>query len=92
MIEPLSITAACLSIIASVSKTSTIVRGFALSYRDARRDLVGVNRELADLRMVLILFSRQPALPAMSMPMTSRECTKVHGWQQPGGVASGSLL
>src|SRR5271170_6425146 len=51
--EPLSITAACLGLIGSVTNLSIHINNFVLSVRDARRDMDAVSRELSSLSLCL---------------------------------------
>jgi len=51
--EPLSITAACLGLIGSVTNLFIHINNFVLSVRDARRDMDAVSRELSSLSLCL---------------------------------------
>jgi hypothetical protein len=55
--DPLSITVACVSLTASIGKTSLAVTTFVRAVRSARGDLDGVGRELASLTTLLELIS-----------------------------------
>lgn len=51
--EPLSITAACTTIVANVAKLIIDINTFVTSVRDARADMAAVNRELSSLSFSL---------------------------------------
>jgi hypothetical protein len=51
--DPLSITSACGSLLAAVTKLSTQITKFVSSVRDARRDIDAVSRELTSLALCL---------------------------------------
>jgi hypothetical protein len=53
--DPLSITASCLSIAGVVTKLSKDIDTFIRAYRDAREDLAGVTGQLAQLKQTLDL-------------------------------------
>lgn len=53
--DPLSISAACLTLLDAVAKTSTGITAFVKSCHDARADLADVPRELASLRYIVDL-------------------------------------
>lgn len=53
--DPLSITASCLTLLSAIGQTSITMTSFIRVCRQARTDLAGINRELADLKMVLEL-------------------------------------
>lgn len=55
--DPLSITTACVGLVASVTKVSIQINSFVRKSRDARGDLDAVSRELASLQMVLELLN-----------------------------------
>ncbi|KAF8854795.1 hypothetical protein BDZ45DRAFT_26993 [Acephala macrosclerotiorum] len=55
--DPLSITATCVGLISTITKTSLVVIGFVKDVRAARSDLDGVSRELLSLKMVLELLA-----------------------------------
>ncbi|KAF4624306.1 hypothetical protein G7Y89_g13867 [Cudoniella acicularis] len=55
--EPLSITATCLGLVSTITKTSWAVIGFVKDVRAARSDLDGVSRELLSLKTVLELLA-----------------------------------
>ncbi|PVH69029.1 hypothetical protein DL98DRAFT_186622 [Cadophora sp. DSE1049] len=55
--DPLSITVACIGLVATVTKTSLVVGGFVKDVRAARSDLDGVSRELLSLKTVLELLA-----------------------------------
>jgi Fungal N-terminal domain of STAND proteins len=51
--DPFSISAACVGVIASVTKLSTQISILVMNVRDARRDLDAVSRELSSLSLCL---------------------------------------
>jgi hypothetical protein len=55
--DPLSITASCVTLVATISKLSISINGFVREVRDARRDLDAVSRELQSLKTLLEIFS-----------------------------------
>ncbi|KAK7183323.1 hypothetical protein PSPO01_10572 [Paraphaeosphaeria sporulosa] len=55
--DPISLTAGCLALVATISKTSTIVTGFVREVREARHGLDVVSRELSSLQTVLGLLA-----------------------------------
>lgn len=55
--DPLSITATCISLASTITKTSLVVIGFVKDVRAARSDLDAVSRELQSLRIVLELLA-----------------------------------
>ncbi|KAF2677102.1 hypothetical protein K458DRAFT_410002 [Lentithecium fluviatile CBS 122367] len=55
--DPISISASCVGLAATIAKTSTAVTCFVRDVRDARRDLDGVSRELSSLKNVLDLLA-----------------------------------
>jgi len=55
--DPLSITTACVSLTATIAKTSLSVTSFVRAVRAARGDLDGVSRELASLTTILGLLT-----------------------------------
>jgi hypothetical protein len=55
--DPLSITATCLGLISTITKTSLVVVGFVKDVRAARSDLDSVSRELLSLKTVLELLA-----------------------------------
>jgi hypothetical protein len=55
--DPLSITVACVSLTASIAKTSLVVTTFVRAVRSARSDLDAVSRELASLTTLLELIA-----------------------------------
>ena len=55
--DPLSITVACVSLTASIAKTSVSVSTFVRAVRSARSDLDAVSRELASLTTLLELIA-----------------------------------
>ncbi|CAO2652988.1 Nn.00g023990.m01.CDS01 [Neocucurbitaria sp. VM-36] len=59
--DPLSITAACVSLIATITKTSISVSTFVRTVRAARSDLDAVSRELASLKTLLELIAEDAA-------------------------------
>lgn len=61
--DPLSITASCLSLVAIVAKTSLTVTKFVRDVRGARGDLDAVSRELQSLSTVLQLLADDTADP-----------------------------
>jgi hypothetical protein len=56
-IDPLSITAACITLVTTVSKVSIQINGFVQEVRDTRRDLDAVSQELISLKTVLEILS-----------------------------------
>jgi len=70
--DPLSITAACVSLTATVAKTSLAVTLFVRAMRATRSDLDGVSRELASLNTVLELLS-EDAKDIDNFPLTLRK-------------------
>jgi hypothetical protein len=61
--DPLTISAICISLIVTVSKTAIVVTGFVQDVRGARSDLDAVSRELLSLRTVLELLADDVADP-----------------------------
>jgi Fungal N-terminal domain of STAND proteins len=59
--DPLSITAACITLVTTVSKVSIQINGFVREVRDARGDLDAVSRELISLKTVLEILSEDAA-------------------------------
>jgi hypothetical protein len=55
--DPLSITVACVSLTATVAKTSVAVTTFVRAVRSARSDIDGVSRELVSLSTLLELIT-----------------------------------
>jgi hypothetical protein len=55
--DPLSITVACVSLTATVAKTSVAVTTFVRAVRSARSDLDGMSRELVSLSTLLELIT-----------------------------------
>jgi hypothetical protein len=55
--DPLSISASCVGLVATIAKTSTALTCFVRDVRDARRDLDAVSRELSSLKTVLELLA-----------------------------------
>jgi ankyrin repeat protein len=55
--DPLSITAACITLVTTVSKVSIQINGFVREVRDARGDLDAISRELISLKTVLEILS-----------------------------------
>jgi hypothetical protein len=55
--DPLSITATCIALVSTITKTSLLVGGFVKDVRAARSDLDGVSRELLSLKTVLELLA-----------------------------------
>jgi hypothetical protein len=55
--DPLSITATCIGLVSTITKTSVLVGGFVKDVRAARSDLDGVSRELTSLKTVLELLA-----------------------------------
>lgn len=51
--DPISITTSCLALISAVTEGARCITDFVVSYRDARRDLAAVSRELSELEMTL---------------------------------------
>jgi hypothetical protein len=51
--DPLSIAASCITLIAAVGNCARCITNFAVSCRDARQDLAAMSRELSDLDMTL---------------------------------------
>ncbi|KAF2824564.1 hypothetical protein CC86DRAFT_468651 [Ophiobolus disseminans] len=70
--DPLSITAACVSLTASISKTSISVTTFVRAVRAARGDLDAVSRELASLTTLLELLA-EDAKDINNFPETLRK-------------------
>lgn len=69
--DPLSITATCISLVSTITKTSLFVGGFVKDVRAARSDLDGVSRELLSLKTVLELLAEDAADSAReSFPQT----------------------
>lgn len=59
--DPLSITTGCVTLIATVGKTSLTVVNFIKKCREARADLTSVNRELSELCLVLEILREDTA-------------------------------
>ena len=55
--DPLSITATCIALVSTITKTSLLIGGFVKDVRAARSDLDGVSRELLSLKTVLELLA-----------------------------------
>ncbi len=53
--DPLSITAGCVSIIGTIAKSSMAIRDFVRDVREARRELGATTRHLAELEMTINL-------------------------------------
>lgn len=70
--DPLSITTACISLTATITKTSISVSAFVRSVRAARSDLDAVSRELASLKTLLELIA-EDAKDAETFPNTLRK-------------------
>ncbi|KAH7379605.1 hypothetical protein BKA66DRAFT_571419 [Pyrenochaeta sp. MPI-SDFR-AT-0127] len=70
--DPLSITAACFSLTATITKTSLSVSTFVRSVRAARSDLDAVSRELASLKTLLELIA-EDAEDVDTFPETLRK-------------------
>jgi hypothetical protein len=51
--EPLSIATGCITLITVVGNCTRCITNFAVSCRDARKDLAAMSRELSDLDMTL---------------------------------------
>ncbi|KID83863.1 WD40/YVTN repeat-like-containing domain protein [Metarhizium guizhouense ARSEF 977] len=61
--DPLSITATCIGLVATVSKVSIQISGFVREVRDARGDLDAVSRELTSLKSVLEILAKDAENP-----------------------------
>jgi hypothetical protein len=72
MMDPVSITVACVSLTASIAKTSAAVTTFVHTIRSARSDLDGVSRELASLKTLLELII-EDAKDVKAFPDTLRK-------------------
>ena len=59
--DPLSITTSSLALISVVAKTSIAITTFIRECREARGDLISVNRELSELKIVLELLQEDTA-------------------------------
>jgi uncharacterized protein YoxC len=70
--DPVSISVACVSLTASIAKTSVAVTRFVHSIRSARSDLDGVSRELASLKTLLELIT-EDAKDVETFPETLRK-------------------
>jgi hypothetical protein len=69
--DPLSISATCISLVGTIVKTSIVVTGFVRDVRAARSDLDAVSRELLSLKTVLELLADDVADPTSeSFPET----------------------
>jgi hypothetical protein len=55
--DPISISASCVGLVATIAKTSIAVTSFVRDVRDARRDLDAVSRELSSLTTILELLA-----------------------------------
>lgn len=55
--DPLSITASCVTLVTTITKLSVLINGFVREVRDARRDLDAVSRELLSLQPLLEILS-----------------------------------
>jgi hypothetical protein len=55
--DPLTITATCIGLVSTITKTSLLVVGFVKDVRSARSDLDSVLRELQSLKTVLELLT-----------------------------------
>lgn len=69
VMDPLSITTACITLLGAIGKTTQAVTHFVRTCREARGDLAAVSRELSDLRIVLDLFIEDSVTKA-SLPAT----------------------
>jgi hypothetical protein len=69
--DPISITAACVSLTGSIAKTSIAVTTFVRAVRSARSDLDAVSRELASLTTLLELIA-EDAKDVKAFPDTLR--------------------
>lgn len=67
--DPLSITTACISLTATITKTSITVSTFVRAVRSARGDLDGISRELGSLKTLLELLA-EDAQDADNFPET----------------------
>jgi hypothetical protein len=70
--DPLSITAACVSLTSTIAKTSLSITVFVRAVRAARSDLDGVSRELASLTTILELLA-EDAKDTENFPDTLRK-------------------
>ncbi|KAF1843524.1 uncharacterized protein K460DRAFT_146662 [Cucurbitaria berberidis CBS 394.84] len=70
--DPLSITAACMALTATITKTSISVTNFVRSVRAARSDLDAISRELASLKTLLELIA-EDAEDINTFPETLRK-------------------
>ena len=57
--DPLSIAAACLSIIGAIDKASTAITGFVRTFRKTRQDLTTISKQLTELAMILDLLREE---------------------------------
>lgn len=62
LMDPLSITTACIGLIGTVTKTTVAVTTFTRDCREARSDLASINGELSQLQLVLELLRDDTAV------------------------------
>jgi Fungal N-terminal domain of STAND proteins len=73
MVEPLSITTACLGLISSVTNLSIKISNFVSSVRDARRDMDAVLRELTSLSLCLRTLQNDCSGSAVDYPLQLKQ-------------------
>ena len=66
--DPLSITATCVGLAATIGKTSYQVATFVRRVRDARADMDAISRELVSLKTALEMLAEDATAPGVEMP------------------------
>jgi hypothetical protein len=72
--DPVSLSVACLSLISTIARTSSLITSFVQGYRAAYYDLDNISRELTSLKNVLGLLEDDIGPPnGQAIPETSRK-------------------
>ncbi|KAK0705963.1 hypothetical protein B0T26DRAFT_679723 [Lasiosphaeria miniovina] len=66
--DPFSISAGCLGLVATITKVSTSITAFVKDLRQTRRDLDNVSRELTSLKTILELLLEDDKTPTVILP------------------------
>ncbi|KAK3386828.1 hypothetical protein B0H63DRAFT_468445 [Podospora didyma] len=88
--DPISIGASCLAVVSAAAKTTSLIRQFVRTYRNAHPDLARLNREISDLDLVLVSIQNvdsEGRLASAGVPKAMqdqlsaliRDCTRVLG-------------
>ncbi|KAK3370809.1 hypothetical protein B0T24DRAFT_300321 [Lasiosphaeria ovina] len=66
--DPISISASCLGLVATITKVSIFIASFVKDARQTRRELAGVSRELTSLKTILELLVEYDETPTVVLP------------------------